>query len=609
MIIATIVLGRRQYLRRTGGQKIRSRGSKLRVLEILEARTLMTVSDVADAAALLGHVTPGTHLYLNFDGGTVPTDFSGKNFDTIQPFETAAGDTNLTHRDDDIQNILYQVSEVFAPFDVQVVRAYGASNYSLGNGDTTIFIGSNSDTSSTSIVQKPFNYTKSAHSFTPNAFVDIQTDANVNLPAVFGGGHVSQLDHQINSDAYDIAFIDPTFGVTSDPTKTVSCLSTITTRAEPTHADVATIRSAIVHEAGHTFGLAHVRTDGGTDTTPLGTGSTSDVMSYDSPNQYFANKALTITSANFNGLTTSFGAATPHYYDNNARKDVTLTTQNSFLALDRVVGARAQNEGTSLVADNTLVDPSVPTTVVNLSNQTIHFGNLARQGDYQAYLFTPQSAGINYDTVSVKTTTGNLNPIVMVYDSSGTNLLSVSHGRNGVSSLSNLKGGHTYVLVVGALGGVTTGTYEVTIDHKSAFANLVSLEARFRLSGQSASFINSSYLGALAALPQADTQDLIDADYANANALLASGQLTDAAMTQFTLRSAQVNNSDATALDLRSLTTTGPLAPSPNVHSTSQGIPKHGKPFRQPRPHLITNAQLKLVPHGPAHKPKGHKSA
>ena len=69
---------------------------------------------------------------------------------------------------------------------------------------------------------------------------------------------MTALDHRINSDAYDIGFIDPAY--------------------------VATIRAAIVHEAGHTFGLVHVRTDGGTDNTALTSGSTSDVMSYDSPN-------------------------------------------------------------------------------------------------------------------------------------------------------------------------------------------------------------------------------------------------------------------------------------------------------------------------------------
>jgi hypothetical protein len=48
------------------------------------------------------------------------------------------------NRERDIQNILFQVSEMFAPFDVQVLRMYGAGEYSYGFGDTTIFIGANS---------------------------------------------------------------------------------------------------------------------------------------------------------------------------------------------------------------------------------------------------------------------------------------------------------------------------------------------------------------------------------------------------------------------------------------------------------------------------------
>ena len=44
-----------------------------------------------------------------------------------------------------IQDILYRVSEIYAPFDVQVRRVYGAGNYGTTDGSTTIFVGANSN--------------------------------------------------------------------------------------------------------------------------------------------------------------------------------------------------------------------------------------------------------------------------------------------------------------------------------------------------------------------------------------------------------------------------------------------------------------------------------
>src|SRR5262249_52737580 len=74
-----------------------------------------------------------TMLYLNFDGA--------KNYDqkghTIQPFQAVTG-----ARERDIQEILYRTSQIFSPFNVQVVRIFGDGAFDGGsNGNTTVLIG------------------------------------------------------------------------------------------------------------------------------------------------------------------------------------------------------------------------------------------------------------------------------------------------------------------------------------------------------------------------------------------------------------------------------------------------------------------------------------
>src|SRR5207245_2092723 len=93
--------------------------------------------------------------------------------------------------------------------------------------------------------------------------------------------------HLLNSDAYDIAFVNPNAGsLSTSPVFNVQ------------------IVNAIAHEAGHTFGLAHVRTDDKTDFPNNDTLATydplakPDVMSYNSNNDYFNNTAFNLTEAN-----------------------------------------------------------------------------------------------------------------------------------------------------------------------------------------------------------------------------------------------------------------------------------------------------------------------
>jgi hypothetical protein len=92
------------------------------------------------------HAGP-TIVYLNFDGGTdnYATDSQGNLLpaSTISPFVPLAGDS----READIASIINGVAKVFAPFNVEVERMYGAGNYDQGyainhvQGNTTVFIG------------------------------------------------------------------------------------------------------------------------------------------------------------------------------------------------------------------------------------------------------------------------------------------------------------------------------------------------------------------------------------------------------------------------------------------------------------------------------------
>src|SRR5262249_20282693 len=130
---------------------------------------------------------PGpTALYLNFDG------WQDRG---ISPFLSTTGD-----RERDIQEILYRTAEVFAPFDVHVVRRLGDGSLDLGNGgNTTIFIGDYAaNGQGTKGLPGVFwkAPTNRARSFTPSNFVDYPSPQR----GIF---------HAPNSDPYDLAYVDP----------------------------------------------------------------------------------------------------------------------------------------------------------------------------------------------------------------------------------------------------------------------------------------------------------------------------------------------------------------------------------------------------------------
>src|SRR5262245_57163706 len=204
-----------------------------------------------------------THLYLNFDGK-----------DDIVPYIDQSADQTAK----DIEEILFKTSEVFAPFNVQVSQLTGKGNYDQGSdGNTTIFIGYDPSNMKDGV--------KYAHSVTPGSSADAP-------------GWNKGFNHTPNSDDHDVAYVDP--------------------YSDSGLQSTWTIVEGIAHEAGHTFGLAHVRTDVSTSnpsgfledpeplpdydysTTPRtlltdNEGTINDVMSYSDSGVFFANQTFPTT--------------------------------------------------------------------------------------------------------------------------------------------------------------------------------------------------------------------------------------------------------------------------------------------------------------------------
>src|SRR5205823_5517085 len=134
-------------------------------LEELEGRlTPANLDYTALVQSLGGYPHPGpTHLYLNFDG------------------TSANNVAAFTGTNNDVQEVLYRTSEIFAPFNVEVSRMYGFGNYDAGsNGNTTIFVGNNN---------------------TQSSFTDFH---NTDQPNTTNGS-----GHRPDSEPYHVGFVDP----------------------------------------------------------------------------------------------------------------------------------------------------------------------------------------------------------------------------------------------------------------------------------------------------------------------------------------------------------------------------------------------------------------
>jgi hypothetical protein len=362
---------------------------------------------------------PGpTTLYVNFDG---------RASEHVAPFASVSGD-----RDQDIQDILFRTAEIFSPFDVQVVRLFGDGNYSASNGDTTVFVGDDSDNGT--------GTSNRSHSF---ASAD-----NSDFPGNYKGYF-----HQPNSDSYDVAYVDP---VAFDPT--IMGLKSRTPEQ---------ISQSIAHEAGHTFGLGHVLNAAG--------GALPDIMNYDPdvPNERFVDSPMSLTDLNNpgNGVNEHdddvipkwnilVGAGMFSFY-----VPYRMQTQDSFTYLQAALGPRAADDFPNVAHDAT-VDHSggLPPVIGRGSSVT---GRIDRPGDYDVFdVLTTTTQGL---TINVMRAPGmaTFNPVVMVYEGTGLQDLGAFNNNrtatDGYCQVFHVFGAGLHRIVVGAANGNTAGSYVLAL--------------------------------------------------------------------------------------------------------------------------------------------------
>ena len=381
-------------------------------LEALEDRQLMSITDMTGVAQLFWRHAGPTVLYLNFDGWTSQG---------VSSFQSTTGD-----RTRDIHEILYRTAEIFSPFDVEVERIYGNGNYdSSSNGNTTIFIGDKTGNGT--------GVDNGAYAYTPFA--------NCDYP-----GTIKGIDHRPNSDPFDLAYVDPVYGAALNSWSNT------------------TIARAIAHEAGHTFGLAHVLSSPG-----------QEMMSYDAGNVRFYNQTFNITNLNYNGTTTApDDNVQPKWHIDydfgffHFQFPVNITTQNSYTYLQAVLGARSTAGDLANVADNGAVDPSYADG--GMWSATTGFDLTAymqRSGDFDVYaLSTATSKTVQIDVRRIAGST--VDPVVMIFDASGTNLLAFNDDGGGYPNsrlIFSTTAGVNYKIVVGSYGDVSTGGYELTVNN------------------------------------------------------------------------------------------------------------------------------------------------
>jgi hypothetical protein len=403
-------------------------------VEQLEERQLLSAvpTDMTGVAQLFAPHPGPTVLYLNFDGGDVHYDHTWYGSDTVvhvAPFQTLDGQG----RDQAIQDILFRVSERFAPFNVQVERLSGAGNYDhTNNGNTTVFVGANSKNDT----------------FTPGSSTD--------YPGA-GKGNA----HQPNSDPYDIAFVSPGSGANA-----------------PGGLDEEVARS-VAHEAGHTFGLAHVLD---TNTDAAGNPIFPDLMNYAGATvkmQRFVNVTLGVTDLNSDparggafddpNLQPEWNKADPTWGWLGFKDNVPITTQNSYTYLQAVLGGRdLSRDPYSHVADASSVDSvyllqqaATPT----LRPGAAVSGAVLRRGDYDVYQVVAPATGPVNIHVQATPAAGAWDLVVLVYDGAGQKLLAFSNSAGTQDAFVQLPAriGQIYQVVVGAEDGASSGGFRLLV--------------------------------------------------------------------------------------------------------------------------------------------------
>jgi hypothetical protein len=430
-------------------------------MEALEYRQVLSSVPITDMTAwsqqFPTHKGP-TVLYLNFDGdsgtGTLAfTDYQNSG-NTVQ----------------DIQEILFRTAEIFAPFNVEVERIYGNGSYDgSSNHNTTIFVG---DNPSNLDLTQPAGKQNVVAASTPFRYTDYP----------WMGNYASKAP---NSDPFDIAYVDP-----------ASNASGMMQTNSP-----AVIATAIAHEAGHTFGLAHTRAIGA-DPTALSPSSTNppDLMDYDTPGgiaSEFMNVTRAITDWNYEPSstdTTKLRDGKGNVFEPSSqpvsRLDVPLplglsypapvniVTQNAYSDLMALLGPRPADDNPNVVdtangigyLGKAAVDPAYTSNTTYRENSPTalfpgspRLGSIERRGDYDVFTYTATSSLPAFFRIL---NTSFHCAEVMVFDSSGTlKGYATSYNSAGNAAVSFTPvAGRTYKVVVGAYDDESIGSYQVSVD-------------------------------------------------------------------------------------------------------------------------------------------------
>jgi hypothetical protein len=415
-------------------------------LEGLEDRLVPAAWDYTNLVQTLGGYPAAhpTHLYLEFK---VFADQPGvDNWTTVQ-----------------IQEILYRTSEIFAPFNVEVsdwdsarIGPYDQSSA----GNTTIFIGP--DASHVDGLGRKF-----ATSMTPQQFLDYPTAARP--------------DHRPNSDPYDLAYVDPFFQTVVGGRMMLKSYDWIS--------------QAIAREAGHTFGLVDVRTDGRSDPTALGAGTVGDIMSANNAEgsvarTFFADQPLGVTAFTWHSEAQQYEIGTLSAWSSQILPGVftgtdPITTQDSFTFLRTVLGARP-NDGEHHASDPSTLDPGVWSAEIpqaaTLSTATTVSGTVSREGDFNVFRFDT-TAYQNELTVDLAATSWPLDPLYSVYDTFGRKV-GGALGSRSIEPESNgldfpVQPNSTYFFVIGGWRGTREeGTFHLKVSGRVPVAHDQSFTTR-----------------------------------------------------------------------------------------------------------------------------------
>ena len=384
------------------------------------------LTSMSEVAELFDPPDSVTKLFLNFEGST---EYG------VSPFVANSDD-----RERDIQEIMYYVAQTFSPFNVHVARFVGNGQMAESGGHTTIFIGDKIGNS---------NFWEN----NDGSWID-------NIKRAYADGDYPcpnrAVNHQPNSDLYNKGFVDPI---------AAEYLNGVEQYWDSNSND--RIARSICHEAGHTFGLAHVLSN-----------FDPDIMSYSASNKrsIYSEYELTALNSQPNGpavedngwrakwyfeQVTGFGES--QFVANN------LMTQNSYRVLAATLGLRQVGIDASNIANPELVHEGVfdDGFRLSISKDLPLQSSISTFGDYDVVDIWPETT--EYLRVKAKSVDDPVwfDPILMVFDDNGTELLAYDNNSGDGKDAEVVfyaELGERYQVVIGALSNNTFGDYHVSVE-------------------------------------------------------------------------------------------------------------------------------------------------